>query len=40
MVSRLEDYKKVDLVIEAFRILKFPLVVVGVGSRMNYLKKN
>lgn len=39
VVSRLEDYKKVDLVIEAFRILKFPLVVVGVGSRMNYLKK-
>ncbi len=39
VVSRLEKYKMVDLVIEAFRFLKLPLIIVGVGSQMRYLKR-
>ncbi len=39
VVSRLENYKRVDLMIEAFKILKLPLLIVGVGSQMKYLKK-
>lgn len=38
VVSRLEPYKKVDLVIKAFNKLKKNLVVVGDGSQKRYLK--
>ncbi len=38
LVSRLVSYKKVDLAIKAFNRLKFPLVVVGSGRKMNKLK--
>jgi glycosyltransferase involved in cell wall biosynthesis len=34
LVSRLEPYKKVDLVIKAFKKLKLPLKIVGSGSRV------
>ncbi|MFZ5977081.1 MAG: glycosyltransferase [Bacteroidota bacterium] len=37
VVSRLEFYKKVDLAIEAFNILGYPLVIVGNGSKKNEL---
>jgi glycosyltransferase involved in cell wall biosynthesis len=33
LVSRLEPYKKIDLVIEAFKKLKLPLKIVGSGTR-------
>jgi len=39
VVSRLVPYKKVDLAIHAFNQLRFPLVIVGVGSEETKLKK-
>lgn len=39
VVSRLEYYKKVDLVIEAFNKLGYPLIIVGKGSKESELKK-
>lgn len=39
IVSRLVPYKKVDLAIKAFNILKKPLVVVGTGSEQSKLKE-
>lgn len=39
VVSRLVPYKKVDLVIECFNRLKWPLVVVGTGSEYNSLRR-
>ena len=39
IVSRLEPYKKVDLAIRAFSKLDKPLVVIGIGSELNNLKK-
>ncbi len=38
VVSRLEPYKKVDLVIKTFNNLKENLIVVGDGSQKRYLK--
>jgi glycosyltransferase involved in cell wall biosynthesis len=39
VVSRLEYYKRVDLVIDAFNDLGYPLVIVGRGILENSLKK-
>lgn len=39
VVSRLEKYKKIDLVIESFKVLKRPLIIVGVGSQLRYLER-
>lgn len=39
VVNRLIPYKKVDLVIEVFNRLKWPLVIVGTGSEERKLKK-
>jgi len=39
MVSRLVSYKRVDLVVEAFRNVKHRLVVVGEGPELNRLRK-
>lgn len=39
VVSRLEYYKKVDLVIRAFNKLGYPLIIVGRGSKESELKK-
>lgn len=39
MVSRLVPYKKVDLAIRVFNLLKKPLVIVGTGSEERRLKK-
>ena len=38
VVSRLEHYKKVDLVIDVFNTLGFPLMIVGKGSQSIRLK--
>jgi glycosyltransferase involved in cell wall biosynthesis len=38
VVSRLEYYKKVDLVIEAFNELGYPLVIVGKGLQADEIK--
>ena len=38
IVSRLVPYKKIDLAVEAFNELGLPLVVVGDGPQMDYLK--
>lgn len=38
LVSRLEYYKKVDLVVEAFNKLGYPLVVVGKGVQADTIK--
>ena len=38
IVSRLEPYKKVDLAIAAFNIIKKTLVVIGTGSEMEALR--
>jgi len=38
LVSRIEPYKKVDLVIGAFKKLNLPLKVVGGGTRLNEYK--
>ena len=39
VVSRLEPYKRVDLVIKAFNKLKLQLIVIGSGSMLFPLKK-
>lgn len=39
VVSRLGEYKKVDLVVKAFNELRLPLKVVGSGPQFNYLKE-
>lgn len=39
IVSRLEPYKKVEMVIEAFKRLKLPLKIVGSGTKFEELKK-
>ncbi len=39
IVSRLVPYKKVDLAIEAFNCLGYPLLIVGTGSEEKRLKK-
>jgi glycosyltransferase involved in cell wall biosynthesis len=39
IVSRLVSYKKVDLAIEAFNELKYPLVIVGSGGYGDKLKR-
>ena len=36
--SRLEPYKKIDLVVQAFNELKLPLKVVGTGTELEKLK--
>lgn len=38
MVSRLVPYKRVDLAVEVFNELGLPLVVIGGGSQLEYLK--
>lgn len=39
VVCRLESYKKIDLIIEAFNILGYPLIIVGKGSLEDEFKK-
>jgi glycosyltransferase involved in cell wall biosynthesis len=39
VVSRLESYKKVDLVVEAFNMLGYRLIIVGKGSQEAELKR-
>lgn len=39
IVSRLRPYKRVDLAIEAFNALGFPLKIIGTGEEMDNLKK-
>ncbi len=39
IVSRLVPYKRIDLAVEAFNKLKFPLIIIGEGPAMNNLKK-
>lgn len=39
IVSRLVPYKRVDLAIRSFNILKKPLVIVGTGSELSNLRK-
>lgn len=39
IVSRLGEYKKVDLVVKAFNELGLPLKVVGDGPQLSYLKE-
>ena len=39
VVSRLEQYKKVDLAVQSFNRLELPLIIVGKRSKQNYLKK-
>lgn len=39
VVSRLVPYKRINLVIEVFNQLKWPLVIVGTGSEENSLRK-
>jgi glycosyltransferase involved in cell wall biosynthesis len=39
VVSRLEYYKRVDLVIEAFNELGYPLIIVGRGTQENTLRR-
>ncbi len=38
-VCRLSGYKKVDVIVKAFNELRLPLVVIGEGEQLNYLKK-
>ena len=40
VVSRLEPYKKVEIVIEAFNKLKLPLKIVGTGTMADQLKRD
>lgn len=40
VVSRLEPYKKVEMVIEAFEKLKLPLKIVGSGTKFEALKQS
>lgn len=37
--SRLEPYKKIDLVVETFNRLNLPLMVAGSGSQLEHLRK-
>ncbi|MEW6407844.1 MAG: glycosyltransferase [Patescibacteria group bacterium] len=39
IVSRLRPYKRVDLAIEAFNALGFPLKIIGIGEEYKKLKK-
>lgn len=39
IVSRLEPYKKIDLAIKAFNQNKKQLIIIGLGSQLNKLKK-
>lgn len=39
VVSRLEPYKKIEMVIEAFRKLNLPLKIVGSGTKFDDFKK-
>lgn len=39
VVSRLEPYKKIDLVIETFNQLNYQLVIIGEGTQKDKLKK-
>lgn len=39
LVSRIEYYKKVDLVVEAFNILEIPLIIVGKGTKEQEVKE-
>lgn len=39
IVSQLQDYKKIDIAIEAFNKLKYPLVIIGDGPQKKYLEK-
>jgi glycosyltransferase involved in cell wall biosynthesis len=39
IVSRLSTYKKVDVAVEAFNKLGFPLVVIGEGEQKKHLEK-
>lgn len=39
IVSRLRPYKRVDLAIEAFNALEFPLKIIGAGEEYKKLKK-
>ncbi|PIY69505.1 hypothetical protein COY90_00325 [Candidatus Roizmanbacteria bacterium CG_4_10_14_0_8_um_filter_39_9] len=39
VVSRLEPYKKIEIAVEACRLTKSRLIVVGKGSRQNQLKR-
>lgn len=38
MVTRLVPYKKVDLAIKTFNKLKLPLIIIGKGNQLDYLK--
>lgn len=38
LVSRLEEWKKVDYAVKAFNILGLPLKIVGIGEEEQYLK--
>lgn len=38
VVSRLEKYKKVDMVVEVFNKLNLPLIIIGSGTQEKYLK--
>ena len=40
IVSRLGEYKKIDIVINVFNKLKLPLKIIGEGSQFEKLKKN
>jgi glycosyltransferase involved in cell wall biosynthesis len=39
VVSRLEKYKKVDMIIDVFNKIKLPLIIIGSGTQEKYLKK-
>jgi len=39
VASRLVPYKRIDLVIQAFNLLKYPLLIIGEGSQEKKLKK-
>lgn len=38
IVSRLVSYKKIDLAVQAFNELNIPLVIIGNGNQLEYLK--
>lgn len=40
VVSRIEPYKRVEMVIEAFKKLQLPLKIVGAGTRATEYRKN
>ncbi len=39
IVSQLQDYKNIDLAVEAFSKMKYPLVIIGDGPQKKKLKK-